>query len=718
MQNRGRGLAAPRGSASNRRRAVLVGVLISAAAALLLLLPIVFGTRDFFLSAGPASEGHTAPEGSDTMVGKGGEEQYVPIHSPSQEVAVAAHGVPTPDAAAQIKGAEADSADSVSSFVCGNALPSVEAVLGGSAAVQKGQTTAPPLIRSNWVEPVASTSSGGSCDADDSHKGTLPRQWPSMARCRYQLCYHTQNRFLFFGNNWGRHSNQLTSLAAALVLGRSLNRTIIVPPLFPDHGGSSKKKKRSNGESSASTIELVDLYNISLLLDVSVSPFCVLSEAEFLALEQQKQRAASEEGAAGADGGNGSSSPSSSVVSVPAVCMTMRGIQTFPRHPSGFRFTCQREVFVKFKKDLRLFLSTAASASGSSSDVGSGVHSARVLTVPLMIYYASKVPAPLVQCVWRLLQPHPAVGHVMGAFWRAVAALPASESVGSYVGVAVPIAPIIIGVHMRSLEGSCASRVGELERHAAKQSAEMRSDADAGAVSSSSGALPPLHPALAAVFFPPAALGAAGGGSDRGGGGLSAAVVAERRKSLQSQCEMEPSYVLRMGAARRTVGSSSSPSPSHSSIVVIVADDGQQPKRVETLVAALQDSSSAEGGSKVTALRLRDVFKTSGSLLGEDVSRAVSAVAFGSWVPSPRCPPSLREQQQREGSAEEDLYAPIVRNRFSTFASLLFMQLDFWAIAGADVLVGNQLSTLSQNVCRRRRSEGRLCDNFVGVEGM
>eukprot|EP01062_Namystynia_karyoxenos_P024345 TRINITY_DN19478_c0_g1_i1.p2 TRINITY_DN19478_c0_g1~~TRINITY_DN19478_c0_g1_i1.p2 ORF type:complete len:446 (+),score=161.17 TRINITY_DN19478_c0_g1_i1:99-1436(+) len=38
---------------------------------------------------------------------------------------------------------------------------------------------------------------------------------------------------------------------------------------------------------------------------------------------------------------------------------------------------------------------------------------------------------------------------------------------------------------------------------------------------------------------------------------------------------------------------------------------------------------------------------------------------------------------------------------------------DFWLLAGAELFIGNQMSTLSVNVCRVRTGQGRPCNNFV-----
>ena len=41
-----------------------------------------------------------------------------------------------------------------------------------------------------------------------------------------------------------------------------------------------------------------------------------------------------------------------------ALCVTMRGIQTIRRQPRGMLLRCTEEVFVKYKKDLGLFMSS------------------------------------------------------------------------------------------------------------------------------------------------------------------------------------------------------------------------------------------------------------------------------------------------------------------------------------------------------------------------
>eukprot|EP00742_Colponemidia_sp_Colp-10_P017805 GILJ01020513.1.p1 GENE.GILJ01020513.1~~GILJ01020513.1.p1 ORF type:complete len:416 (-),score=40.67 GILJ01020513.1:5-1150(-) len=379
----------------------------------------------------------------------------------------------------------------------------------------------------------------------------------------------------------------------------------------------------------------------------------------------------------------------------------MRGIKTFPRHPKGFHFECKREVFVKYKKDLDLFMRVANSDTDLDKDAPSPSQSytprnARVLTVPLMIYYTPKVTLSSILCVWRLLQPHPVVADVINVFRSEFVDKSGSDT---FEGPK----RLVIGAHMRSLEGSCDSRIDELEQHALKQAKEMGKERSASEEAPDDQVID------------------------------DSAMRSKRRVALKAQCLMESSYILSIHQGRPSDGITTPVEEmSSKSIVVFVADDNQRPDKAAALVSQL--SSSTVGKSEVLAYRLRDVFSTATSPSSSMV-KLLKAVLANHWVihntsfeimrnlghPPPSSVLSLDslldtkecDETHRRNAKERQ----IIRNRFHVFNELLFMQLDFWALAGADIFVGNQLSTLSLNVCRLRLSAGLACDNFVGADG-
>jgi hypothetical protein len=412
---------------------------------------------------------------------------------------------------------------------------------------------------------------------------------------RYQRCFYTNGtQFLYFGNHWGRHFNQMTSLIAALVLSKMLHRTLVVPPFVFEN-------KR---------VHLYDLYDarglFTNLNEEGGSPFCILTEDEFNRLERQRV---------------GMSRDSTAVIAVEASCISMRGIKQHPQLPRGFMFQCVESPFIKFKKNLKLFFDVV------------GHSSARMLTIPLAIYYAHALPERVVHCPWRLLAPHPAVAKAVQLLYTDASPSHEAGSVpmrGGGGGLAT------IGVHLRSLEGSC---------HARQQQYKSREEA----------------------------------------------------QGLEQQCTMKADYVLgvaRAAFARDPVRKAAllSDDGQHirrgANVHCIIADDGQQPVRAEALAKELPN-----------AVRTQNV--VAGSIT-TPVKAYVDSLRQG--------PPSISETQQ-DPPGEEPPYD--VRSRFHIVPGALPLLLDFWALANATVFVGNQVSTLSVNVCRYRRAVGATCDNFV-----
>jgi hypothetical protein len=326
------------------------------------------------------------------------------------------------------------------------------------------------------------------------------------------------------------------------------------------------------------------------------SPFCAVTEDEFNVLE--RQRIKKEKGFL--DNGDGA-------IAVDAACITMRGIKQHPQLPRGFTFKCVDEPFIKFKKNLTLFFETV------------GHSTARLLTIPLAIYYAQALPEEVVRCPWRLIAPHPAIA-------TAVAMLTTASPAGSAGNTASP--PATIGVHLRALEGSCHSRQQQYNSHDNKA------------------------------------------------------------QGLEQQCTMTHAYVLHVAASALSlryphlVNSNSGQLVAGANVVSVVADDGQQPDRAAALAKALPHGVRTQQAINSSPLRqYLDQLRQ-----GADVAKTSQGV---------QAPYNLAHHQ------------------FHTVPAAIPILLDFWTLANVTVFVGNQVSTLSMNVCRYRRAVGLLCDNFV-----
>jgi hypothetical protein len=380
----------------------------------------------------------------------------------------------------------------------------------------------------------------------------------SLNEARYQRCFHQADRFFFFGNNWGRHFNHVTSVVAALVLAQAANRTLVMPVF----------------NVGARAFTMADLYNVTSLFDVRSSPYCVLAEHEFFALEESRWRI--RQGGAVAGG-----------VTVAAACISMRGIKMHPQRPQAFRIVCDNEVFIKYKKNLTLFYDTVVRNQASPA------YTARFLTVPLVIYYAEALSKELTACPWQFIQPHGVVRQAVAVF----------QSLGDTVGV-----------HMRSLEGSCADRVASFAR--------------------------------------------------------------EQRIQLERQCHLTVAYLKEIA---------SSGGLKLESATVIVADDGQNVGAVRGLLKLVP-----------RGVRPQDLL---------DASAPVSPFRYRQFF-----------SELRRGALEGyGFQFPFTMNsrQYASVESFLVVQVDFWLLALSSVFVGNQMSTLSQNVCRWRTANGKRCDNFV-----
>lgn len=193
-------------------------------------------------------------------------------------------------------------------------------------------------------------------------------------------------RYLWVGNTFGRHFNQLSNLLIGLALARHFGRTLVVPD-FVEQGGV-----RIGPES---------YYNLTRISEA----VCFVREAD-VSLDV-------------ATGNTG--------------CVTMRGIAAVPRHPTGYKVVCDTNVFVKFKKNASLVLKAIHELQVSA-----------LVVVPLVLYLQDHFLQELV-CLWKQLQP--------------------SGEVASIVSTArseLSLSSVYLGVHLRSLEGSCRDRVRSL----------------------------------------------------------------------------------------------------------------------------------------------------------------------------------------------------------------------------------------------------------------
>ena len=581
-----------------------------------------------------------------------------------------------------------------------------------------------------------------------------PSMSPSeRARLRYQACFYGgsskstgryveqistgeggseikagagDSKFMYFGNKWGRHSNQLTSMVGALALARALGRTLIMPPF------AIEKAKGSKGSQSATTIDIFDIYNTQNLFDVTKSPFCVLTEEEFYALERErkdkrhahvlkkhvrelqgKDRNAFVDGTplyyparkkskgplttaalateederhvaldndTNADGLLSGNAREDDVVLVPTACVTMRGIK-LTQQPPRMQFQCSKDstVTIKYKKDLQLFMERLLPSSPEAQKA-----SPRVISIPLVIYYTPKIPLPCILCVWRFIKPHPLVKTALETLWVDL-------------GGGSPLAST--GVHLRSLEGSCQGRIEEGERAFKRQIAEQTDDGARKSKVQAIGGHPVVHGVRLFPLRPDgdgdplhAAWQSAGFFGYVGDGWGEAKTTAEGKEAWKSaltrQCAIDTESIRSL-----------SPSKSY----VFLADDGQQPQYVNMLAKTFTRS------------------KRVGELLTNPASKFqqfITSIIHSTSDEFPSLDPSNTLRAPNSDAALVPVTNPgsTVRNRFRAAASTFLTQIDFWLLARCDVFVGNQLSTLSLNVCRQRMSEGKRCENFTPIQ--
>eukprot|EP00658_Telonema_sp_P-2_P031622 TRINITY_DN23620_c0_g1_i2.p1 TRINITY_DN23620_c0_g1~~TRINITY_DN23620_c0_g1_i2.p1 ORF type:complete len:215 (+),score=13.33 TRINITY_DN23620_c0_g1_i2:318-962(+) len=170
------------------------------------------------------------------------------------------------------------------------------------------------------------------------------------------------------------------------------------------------------------------------------------------------------------------------------------------------------------------------------------------------------------------------------------------------------------------------------------------------------------------------------------------------RNALTAQCTIEEGTIRSLSEA----GS-----------YIFLADDGQQPQYVNKLARLFPKSR-----------RMGELLQNPKSEFQKLVMAITKSTSDGFPVSNAtvvRSPLSDRVHTDITAAPNAALIpvenpATVVRNRFRIAASTFLTQLDFWLLARCDVFVGNQLSTLSLNVCRQRLSVGKKCDNFAAIQ--
>eukprot|EP00758_Cryptobia_borreli_P010734 Tbor_TRINITY_DN5596_c0_g1::TRINITY_DN5596_c0_g1_i2::g.12820::m.12820 len=483
------------------------------------------------------------------------------------------------------------------------------------------------------------------------------------------------SHFMYFGMNFGRHSNQLISLMSALVLARSLGRTLILPSFLIED-------ETNKGNVIRAKIE--HLYNVTDLFDPTKSPFCVLTEAEFYALETKEFLHRKNMGSITPD--------TQKVTEIEATCVTMRGVKTNLQSPLGFKFSCTKTVYVKYKKDIQLFFTKALDMSqavealqGSkwphtvnnnnfdTSEVGKSLPSvsvvnARVLTVSLVIYYMNHIPIKSKICVWKFFKPHRLVEKSIDAFWQ-----PENKLGPSFPSV---------GVHFRSLEGSCFNRINT-------QMAANLNEQGQNALFRKLGIKLSSEPDIKKTAS--------------GSHGV---------ETLRDQCGMSAEYLSTyVKKAMMQVGNSTGNiDDSLRQATILFADDGQQPQRVKNITSQF---------SSLWQLRNLQMHKSQESLLRRFIN-TVQVIITSKLYNTDYLYAEDYTGSNDKGSSGllKGMSWTRVENPqnviFRRLPHIFYMQLDFWLLARTDVFVGNQISTLSNNVCMQRLSVGKQCDNFVG----
>jgi hypothetical protein len=443
------------------------------------------------------------------------------------------------------------------------------------------------------------------------------------------------DKYLIVGNTFGRHSNQMVVITAAMALARATRRVLVLPDLA--YGGG-------NGGGGSVVTPVGTVYRLTPDTTVELGDghvawcvhgsACTVTATAFAAMAAQSFT--SLEGNVGVE------------------CVGMRGVSLTPRPPRGSpSLKCIREptpenttLFVKHKKRLDEVMA-----------VMRRLHAARVVYIPLVMYVASALE-PVTSHSWRLFSPPLSIAAVVAAIVHN----------GSHPAPGKPYA----AVHLRSLEGSCASRVKQY----------ITDDMDFGR-------RPQRTDAVAVLDVD----------DSRAGPQLRTTSEVEAATELRRQCAMSPAYLegyLRAAAGSATVDGKEGDSAGDA--WCFLADDGQQPDTVTALKRALKHS-------KVVRV----------PQLCCDVSDRLAVVRAPSGIleVDSNLPTRYRTALGVDRAGNADAGSFYVKAPAREALGAAMMQVDFWTMAAADVFVGNQLSTLSVNVCRRRRAMGLPCQNFV-----
>jgi hypothetical protein len=146
-------------------------------------------------------------------------------------------------------------------------------------------------------------------------------------------------------------------------------------------------------------------------------------------------------------------------------------------------------------------------------------------------------------------------------------------------------------------------------------------------------------------------------------------------------------------------------------LLILIADDGQQARRVLDLVQALPSAA-------------RIVDQVGKAVRQSELQQYLEILRKG---PPSTLPPVKGVERDDDASGIRERFVAVIDNngdtiprapydlssKFHLAPGALLLQLDFWTLSTATVFIGNQVSTLSMNVCRYRRANGLACDNFV-----
>ena len=459
-------------------------------------------------------------------------------------------------------------------------------------------------------------------------------------------------KYLVIGNSFGRHSNQMVVVAAGIALARRTGRVLVLPDLA--YGGGK-------GGGGSTLVPVGSVYRLT--------PDTVEDDGGVLCVD----------GGGCVTSATGFRDAIGGAKAMAVACVGMRGVSGAPKGPRGApRLDCDSPAsegnatsFVRRKKQL-----------GEVLRVMSNLKAAAVVYVPLVMYVGSALE-PASSKAWRLFAPAPAIANAV----HAIAARRREK--GPYTAV-----------HLRSLEGSCASRVRQYV--ADDMCFVSKATYDGGGGGCDPGRLRRDERADDEA------------GGSKSGPRIAVATKAEASAAIQKQCAMEPGYIRGF-------------MPPGDGAWCFLADDGQQPKVIEGLKNALGDAGVIRGAEVVkgdanvaSAVKQVHARPRDSSIRGDaDAPDALPAAASASGPMSA----ALGVAAPATAKAIVNTAAFGVPGTFFADAGAkdavpaALMQVDFWAMAAADVFVGNQLSTLSVNVCRRRRAVGLPCDNFVRATG-